>query len=123
MHEAGYEYTFVFLPNAFITALSFPKTAMWFTGIYAVCRFNLTNSYTSFRGYNAAVLHEELMRLDLIFVLFSAFASGIKIMGGENFFGAAPFMSYYYGRFKEIMKKSTKLRWFFYLCLSPLVAQ
>ncbi len=24
MHESGYEYTFVFLPNAFICALSFP---------------------------------------------------------------------------------------------------
>ena len=123
MHEAGYEYTLVFLPNAFITALSFPKTAMWLTGIYAVCRFNLINSYTGFRGYNAAVLHEELMRLDLIIILATAFASGTKIMGGENFFGAAPFLSHGYGRFKEIMKRSTKLRWFIYLCLSPMVAQ
>ena len=123
MHEAGYEYTLVFLPNAFITALSFPKTAMWLTGAYAACRLNLINSYTGFRGYNAAVLHEELMRLDLIIILATAFTSGIKIMGGENFFGAAPTMSYGFGRFKEIMKKSTKLRWFIYLCLSPLVAQ
>ena len=106
MHEAGNEYTFVFLPNAFITALSFPKTAMYLTGIYAACRFNLINSYTSFRGYNAAVLHEELMRLDLIIIMGAAFASGIKIMGGENFFGAAPFLSSSHSKLKEIMKKS-----------------
>ena len=122
MHEAGYEYTLVFLPNAFITALTLPKTAMWLTGIYAACRYNLINSYTGFRGYNAAVLHEELMRLDLIIVLGTAFYSSIKIMGGENFFGAAPTLRYGYNSFKEVLKKSTKLRWFGFLLISPLVA-
>ena len=81
MHESGYEYTLVFLPNAFITALSFPKTAAYMTAFYAIARFNHINSYTSSRGYNAAMLHEELMRFDLILVLFSAFVSGARISG------------------------------------------
>ena len=43
MHESGYEYTFVFLPNAFITALTLPRTATWLTAMYAISRFNHIN--------------------------------------------------------------------------------
>ena len=81
MHEGGYEYTMVFLPNAFITALSFPKTAAFLTGYYAVARYNHINTYTGFRGYNNAMVHEELMRLNIIFILVSAFCSGVRISG------------------------------------------
>ena len=81
MHEAGYEYTMVFLPNAFITALSFPKTAAVLTAYYAVARFNHINTYTRFRGYNSAMIHEELMRMNLIFILASALCSGVRISG------------------------------------------
>ena len=79
MHEAGTEYTFVFLPNAFICGLCFPKYAMTLTGLFVLSRFNLINTYTGFRGYNAAMIHEELMRFELILVIFGAFASGVRI--------------------------------------------
>ena len=81
MHESGYEYTFVFLPNAFISALSYPKLALFYTGSYAILRCNHINAYTGNRGYYGAMLHEELMRLNLIFAIATAFASGIRISG------------------------------------------
>jgi len=81
MHESGYEYTLVFLPNAFICALSFPRTALLFTSTYAMLRMNHINSYTGFRGYNGAMLHEELMRFDLLMVIGAAFCSGVRISG------------------------------------------
>ena len=79
MHEAGTEYTFVFLPNAFICALCFPRYTMTLTGLFALSRFNLIKSYTDFRGFNAAMIHEELMRFECILILFGAFASGFRI--------------------------------------------
>lgn len=81
MHESGYEYTFVFLPNAFITALSYPRLALLYTSMYAFLRMNHINTYTGPRGYNGAMFSEELMRLDLILVIATAFASGIRISG------------------------------------------
>ena len=79
MHEAGTEYTFVFLPNAFISALCFPRYTMTLTGFFALSRFNLIKSYTDYRGFNAAMIHEELMRFECILILFGAFASGVRI--------------------------------------------
>lgn len=79
MHEAGTEYTFVFLPNAFICSLCFPRYAMTLTGLFAMSRFNLIQSYSGFRGYNSAIIHEELMRFELILMVFGAFASGLRI--------------------------------------------
>ena len=79
MHEAGYEYTFVLLPNLFITALSYPRLAAYISVFYAFARLNHINAYTSFRGYNNAMLHEELMRLSLILVLGGAFSSAIRL--------------------------------------------
>ena len=79
MHEAGTEYTFVFLPNAFISALCFPRYTMTLTGLFALSRFNLINSYTDYRGFNGAMIHEELMRFECILIVFGAFTSGIRI--------------------------------------------
>ena len=84
MQESGSEYTLVLLPNAFICALSYPRLASILMGGYAVARFNHVNSYTSVRGYNKAMLHEELMRLDLILFIAAAFASSLRITGIFN---------------------------------------
>ena len=73
------EYTLIFLPNAFICALSFPKYAMWLTGLYALSRMNHIKMYTDFRGYNGAMLHEELMRFEVVLMLGGALASGVRI--------------------------------------------
>lgn len=94
MHESGYEYTFVFLPNAFITALTLPRTATYVTGAYAFSRFCHINGYTNVRGYNSAMIHEELMRFELIVMLGAAFVSSIRIMagmrlGGKGYVGEA----------------------------------
>ena len=87
MHESGYEYTFVFLPNAFITALTLPRTATYLTAAYAFSRFNHINSYSTPRGYNSAMIHEELMRFELILVLGAAFLSSIRLMTGMRIGG------------------------------------
>ena len=87
MHESGYEYTFVFLPNAFITALTLPRTATYLSAGFAISRFNHINSYTSYRGYNGAMIHEELMRLQLILILGSAFVSSVRLMAGMRIGG------------------------------------
>ena len=79
MHEAGTEYAFVFLPNAFICALSYPRYAATLTGLFALSRFSLMQTYTDFRGFNAAMIHEEFMRFECILALFGAFASGVRI--------------------------------------------
>lgn len=84
MHQSGNEYGLVFLPNAFIAALSYPRLAAGLTAFYAINRINHINGYTGPRGYNAALLHEELMRMDIIFVLMAAFASGLRITGVFN---------------------------------------
>ena len=84
MHESGIEYTLVLLPNAFICALSYPRLASILMGGYAIARCNHINSYTSVRGYNKAILHEELMRLDLILFIAAAFASSLRITGLFN---------------------------------------
>mmetsp|Transcript_11213 Transcript_11213/g.13239 ORF Transcript_11213/g.13239 Transcript_11213/m.13239 type:complete len:94 (-) Transcript_11213:47-328(-) len=68
------------LPNAFIASLHFPKTATYLLAFYAITRFNHINAYTGPRGYNQAVLHEELSRFFLIVTLGSAFFSAFRIV-------------------------------------------
>ena len=91
MSQSGQEYTLIFLPNAFIAALCYPKFAASVSAGYAMSRFCHINTYTGARGYNAAIIHEELMRLDLILIIAAAFASSIRITGIFNpfwrFFG------------------------------------
>jgi len=84
MHESGYEQTFIFLPNAFICALSFPRTVAWLTASFTMARYNHINSYTSFRGANNALIHEAMMHMSLIFVIAGAFASSVRITGVLN---------------------------------------
>ena len=82
MHEAGYEYALVLLPNAFIASLCFPKITTYLLGFYALARFNHINAYTGPRGYNGAVIHEELIRFYLVCMLGTAFFSAFKLTFG-----------------------------------------
>ena len=79
MQEAGTEYTLVFLPNAFICAFHFPRYAATLTALFALSRLNLIKTYSDYRGYNGAMIHEELMRFELILMLGGAFASGLRM--------------------------------------------
>ena len=81
MHESGNEYTMVFLPNAFICALSYPNLASVLMGGFCIARYNHINSYTTVRGYNNAMITEEMLRLNILLVIFAAMASSLRITG------------------------------------------
>lgn len=102
MHEAGYEYALVLLPNAFIASLCFPRITTYLLGFYALARFNHINAYTGSRGYSGAVIHEELIRFYLILMLGTAFFSAFKLT-----FGIGPIqpMSRIRGRIGAFRKK------------------
>jgi len=84
MHESGNEYTLIFLPNAFICALSYPNLASVLMGGFCIARYNHINSYTTVRGYNNAMLHEEMLRFDIILAIAAALASSLRITGLFN---------------------------------------
>ena len=52
----------VILPNAFISALNFPRATNFLLGAYLILRIMHVNSYTDHRGHNKAYAPEEFMR-------------------------------------------------------------
>ena len=80
-HEIGYEYLVILFPNAFISALSFPRYTTFCLASFLITRFNHFNGYTNFRGHNKAYAHEEFMKVVLFLTLMGSLYSSMRLTG------------------------------------------
>ena len=80
-HEIGYEYLTILLPNAFISALTFPRYTTFCLASFLITRFNHFNGYTNIRGHNKAYAHEEFMKLVLFMTLMGSLYSSMRLTG------------------------------------------
>ena len=80
-HEIGYEYFTILLPNAFVSALTFPRYTTFCLASFLFTRFNHFNGYTNFRGHNKAFANEEFMRVVLFMTIMGSFYSSLRLIG------------------------------------------
>lgn len=80
-HKINYMYTVILLPNAFISALCFPKFTCTLLTTFLFMRMAHIAGYHSDRGYNRAMLVEELMKLSLMTLVVGAMFSSARLAG------------------------------------------
>ena len=76
----------ILFSTVFVSALTYPRFAFYMALSSFVLRVLYTNAYFSFRGYNRATADEELLKLCLVLLVGSSFASSAKIMGIRTMF-------------------------------------
>ena len=71
----------VILPNAFISALNFPRATNFLLGAYLILRIMHVNSYTDHRGHNKAYAPEEFMRSISTMLILLGLQSSFRLTG------------------------------------------
>ena len=84
-HEVGYESMMVLFPNAFICALSYPRYTSWCLGTFLAVRLLHINGYSNFRGFNKAMVWEEMLKVIMSLIIIGGFASSMRITGIPKF--------------------------------------
>ena len=80
-HEVGYASMMVLFPNAFITALCFPRVACTSLATFFLLRLHHISGWTSSRGFNNAFFVETLLQAVTTYTVLSAGISACHILG------------------------------------------
>ena len=79
-HENLTVHLAILYPAILINALSFPAFTCYLTGTYCAVRFSNIRSWNSSRGYNKALVSEEILRFLVLVYLMGAFRSSIRLI-------------------------------------------